>query len=82
MDRFYELLERSVIFQGILVILMAFTVCYMVIAQREVPKELWLSFGVVVGYFFGGKGQVNAATEVRKYLHAIGLERRAEAAGD
>ena len=55
MDKFYDLLRESVIFQGILVVMVSGTVCYLYATGQDVPKELLIIFGTIVGFFFGGK---------------------------
>lgn len=58
MQKFWSLLEDSVLFQGALLIMVFGTICYLVITGREVPKEMWGFAGVIVGFFFGGKAMV------------------------
>lgn len=54
-NKFWELLERSVIFQGVLVVMVGGTVCYLYATGQDVPRELQLIFAVIIGFFFGGK---------------------------
>lgn len=60
MQKFYELLERSVLISGILSLALTVTACYMWLAGRTVPQELYILLGTVVGFFFGGKVQTQA----------------------
>ena len=76
MPKFTELLERSVIFQGVLVIMIAGTYCYMVATGQQVPDALLHLLEVMVGFFFGAKAAVNTTRDVREYLRQLGQERR------
>ena len=67
MDKFLELLGDSVIFQGVLVIMIASTVCYMYVMGIVVPENLDRLLFVIVGFFFGGK-QVTAVSKVAQRL--------------
>ena len=73
---FIELVERSVIFQGLLVLMIAGTYCYMVATSQQVPDALLHLLEVMVGFFFGAKAAVSSTREVREYLRQVGLERR------
>ena len=55
MDELYELLKESVIFQGVLVIMVSGTTCWLYVSGQDVPSELLMIFSTVVGFFFGGK---------------------------
>jgi len=66
-DKFLELLEDSVIFQGILVIMIASTVCYMYVTRVPVPENLDRLLFVIVGFFFGGK-QVTAVSKMARKM--------------
>ena len=71
MTRFYNLLEESTIFQGILVIMIFGLIAYGFIAGREIPKELWAMSGVVVGFFFGGKAVVAQRKAVQSTIESL-----------
>jgi hypothetical protein len=75
---FVELLERSVIFQGALVLMIAGTYCYMVATSQQVPEALLHLLEVMVGFFFGAKAAVNTTRDVQRYMQGLGLERRRE----
>jgi hypothetical protein len=51
----WELVRESVIFQGLLVVVVSVTVCGLVFMGREVPDRLWDGFLVIVTFFFGQK---------------------------
>lgn len=65
MNKFWELVGESVIFQGILVVLVAGTYCGLMLMGRPVPEGLDRLVYVIVGFFFGGK-QVVASAKVAK----------------
>ena len=73
---FIELVERSVIFQGLLVLMIAGTYCYMVATGQQVPDALLHLLEVMVGFFFGAKAAVNSTRDVQKYMQNLGVERR------
>lgn len=58
MDEFYRLLERSVLISGILALALTLTACYMWANGNTVPQELYIMLGTIVGFFFGGKVQM------------------------
>ena len=62
--KFMELVEESVIFQGILVIMIGFTVCSLYYRGMPVPEGLDRLVFMIAGFFFGGKG-VTAVGKVR-----------------
>jgi hypothetical protein len=70
------LLERGVIAQGVLVVAVSVTVCYISAIGHVVPRELWAAFGVIIGFFFGTKGTVSIIRDVRVYLESLGQELR------
>lgn len=57
-SKFWDLLEESVIFQGLLVVLIAGTVCIMYLREQAVPDALLLLVGTIVTYFFEQKSRV------------------------
>jgi len=61
MEKLYQLFEESVIFQGVLVVMVSGTTCWLYIQGQEVPRELLVIFSTVVGFFFGGKVPAAAA---------------------
>jgi len=63
MSIFWQLFRESVILQGLLTLMFAGTVIYLVIAGKTVPGEIYGFLGTVVGFWFGTKAQaaINAA---------------------
>lgn len=55
MNKFLELLGESVIFQGILVLLLAGAATYLWVTGMDVPDALVNLLMAIVGYFFGAK---------------------------
>lgn len=54
-DRFWELLKESTLVQGIIGLLFAGVLAYMYCSGVPVPQELLALFGVILGFYFGGK---------------------------
>lgn len=55
MDKFWDLLKESVIFSGIITVALTGAAVYLWVTGQQVPEELYLLLGTVVGFFFGGK---------------------------
>lgn len=70
MDKFWDLLKQSVITQAIITVVVIVVDCYMIIAGRTIPAELWAITSLVIGFYFGSKVGVvqgqNAATSAKK----------------
>ena len=60
MDKFWDLLNRSVIIQAVITLVFSGLIAFLVIKQQDVPEELWLAFGSILGFYFGTKIQANA----------------------
>lgn len=71
MSKFWQLIEDSVIFQGVLLIMVFGTICYLVVTAQEVPKEMWGFAGVIVGFFFGGKAMVAQRKAVETAIREV-----------
>ena len=76
MSKFWQLIEDSVIFQGILLLMVFGTICYLVVTVQEVPKEMWGFGGVVIGFFFGGKAMVAQRKAVETAIREVGRGKR------
>jgi positive regulator of sigma E activity len=68
MDRFWDLLERSVIVQALLTLLFALLICALLLLQRPVPQEVWIAFGAILGFWFGTKSQNEVHAHERKRI--------------
>ncbi len=67
MSKFWDLFEQSIIIQGIITLVVIGVIAYLYIVGRNVPQELWSLFGLIIGYYFGSKSQM----EVRRTLRRI-----------
>lgn len=65
MTKFWELFAESVILQAILALMFGGTVCYMYLVGVEVPETLLTLLGLIIGFYFGGKTQVEARKLVK-----------------
>jgi len=66
MQKFWELLERSVIVQGLLTLGVTTVVCYLAIKGAEAPKDLWTLLGLAWGFYFGSKAQQTISVMAHK----------------
>jgi hypothetical protein len=66
MARFWDLMERSVIIQGIVTLAFVITICVLVAMSRVVPQEMWVALGLVLGFWFGSKVQTEEHAAARK----------------
>lgn len=55
MTTFWSLLRESVIFQGVLVLMLGGAYVYMLVTETAIPADFSQMMGVVVGFFFGSK---------------------------
>jgi len=60
-DKFWELLEQSVLVSGAVAIMLCGTMCYLAIAGKPVPELLGYAVSGVVSFFFGAKMQKEAS---------------------
>jgi hypothetical protein len=59
-DRFWKLLEESVIVQATITLIMVIAVTYMYVSGQEVPDALINFVALILGYYFGSKTQLAA----------------------
>lgn len=57
MDKFWELFKESVIIQALIALTLIGTISCLLLTNREVPTEVISLFSVILGYYFGSKGQ-------------------------
>jgi len=57
MDKFWELLQESVIVQAAITLCLVVTTCYLVATGQAVPELLSTSLMLVLGFYFGSKVQ-------------------------
>lgn len=67
MSRFWDLLERSVIVQGCLTLMVVGAVCYLACVGRVIPEQLGYAMAAVLGFWFGSK----AASEARHIAKGV-----------
>lgn len=60
MAKFWELLEESVLIQGIMTLALLGTIIYLVVQQIPVPDILTNGFLLILGFYFGSKTTVEA----------------------
>lgn len=58
MDKFWQLLEESVLVQSTVTLIAFIVTAALVWAGRDVPKEWWTVMGIIVGFWFGSKVQI------------------------
>lgn len=64
MSKFWELMEKSVIVQALVTLILVGTYAYMLITAQEIPNGLGLTLGTVLGFWFGTKTQQMVARRV------------------
>lgn len=57
MDKFWELLDKSVIVSGVVTVALVGTCCYLFAIQAPVPELLQYALTTILGFFFGAKAQ-------------------------
>ena len=55
MNKFWHLMEKSVIISGMIALIMVGTACYSVVVGIVLPDAFTLAFGMIIGYFFSEK---------------------------
>jgi hypothetical protein len=71
MDKFWELLEESVLVQSTVTLVAVGVTSYMVVMMRDVPKEWWTVMGIIIGFWFGSKVQIAEKTARRETAHQM-----------
>lgn len=64
-QKFWELMEQSVLVQASVTLILVCAYAYMVATGQEVPDGLGLTLGTVLGFWFGTKTQQLAARKVQ-----------------
>lgn len=78
MKEFAKLVRGGELFQGLLVMMVGGSVCYVAVQGQAVPEVLTAGFGMIIGYFFANRSRVNATNGVEKYMRSLGLDKRGE----
>lgn len=55
MDRFWDLLQESVVVSGLVALVLVGTCCYLWVKGQPVPELLEAALMMVLGFFFGVK---------------------------
>lgn len=71
MTKFWELLEESVIVQSLVTLIVVCVVSYMVVAQQAMPAEMWTLTALILGYWFGSKGQVTSRKAAERAVNRV-----------
>lgn len=66
MPMFWELMEESVIVQGLLALATTGAVIYLSVIGHPIPDELAMGWLATIGFFFGSKGEVQAKKIVKE----------------
>lgn len=61
MEKFWELLERSVIVQSLLALACLGAIVYLSVTGQDVPEVLVNGFLLILGFYFGSKVQTEAS---------------------
>ena len=61
--RLLDLLEKSVIFSGVITIGIIGAICYLAVTGRPIPETLMNAAMIIVGFFFGARSSKAAADE-------------------
>ncbi len=65
MSEFWSLFRQSVIVQAMLALLTTSAILYALLAGMTVPSEMWAMWGLILGWYFGAKGQAGTQEAVR-----------------
>ena len=66
MDKFWELMEQSVIVQGLVTLVFVVTACVIMAQGNAVPELLQAALMLILGWYFGSKTQQVAHVAARK----------------
>lgn len=67
---FWALFRQSVIVQAMLALMCTGAIVYALLAGMAIPSELWTIEGLILGWYFGAKGQAGT-TEALRTVSAI-----------
>ena len=65
MDKFWQLLEQSVLISGTIALLFTGVILYQWVAVIPVPDAEAAMYGAIISYFFRTKGEAQAAQMVK-----------------
>lgn len=70
MSKFWELLEESVLIQGLVTLGVVYTTMYMMATGQEMPDLLTAIVTLVLGFYFGQKSQQALTTTIKRMIIA------------
>lgn len=70
MNRFWDMLEASIIVQGVVTVGLIGSMIYLWVTGRAVPNELYVFGSLVLGFWFGTKSQF--ALQQRAHSKKVG----------
>lgn len=68
MAKFWELLEESVLVQSTVTLVAIGVTSYLVLVGQDVPKEWWTVIGIIIGFWFGSKVQIEGKRAQRRLV--------------
>ena len=72
MEKVKDLIEKGVIVQGVFMIMIAGTYCFMVATSRPAPETLERLLWAMVGFYFGAQGTSLAVKRAVQSLQKTG----------
>jgi len=72
MEKVKDLIEKGVIVQGVLMIMIAGTYCFMAATGRPTPETLERLLWAMVGFYFGAQGTGLAVRQAVQSLQKTG----------
>lgn len=67
MNQFWTLMKESTLTQAFITVILTLVYAYMLITAAQIPAEFHAAYGLVLGFFFGGKmGFAQGQTAERK----------------
>jgi len=66
MERFWELLEESIILQGFITMVFAGSYCYLTVTGQQIPDGLDNMMWAVLAFWFGTKSQAAVSSTIKR----------------
>lgn len=66
MDKFWELLEESIILQGFITMVFAGSYCYLTVTGQPIPDGLDNMMWAVLAFWFGTKSQAAVSSTIKR----------------
>jgi uncharacterized membrane protein len=82
MDKFWELMEQSVIVQGLVTLVFVITACVVMVQGKPVPELLQAALMLILGWYFGSKTQQVASVAARKVKDGRDASRSGDSSDD